>query len=89
MAKKKKRKESTSSFTYSIELTGLIFILIGIIGLGFGPIGLFIKEFALFLAGEFWYIILFAIGVFNRFIQLFENDHFSYDIQFFSCTCKR
>ena len=61
MAKKKKRKESSSGFTYSIELTGLIFILIGIIGLGFGPIGLFIKEFALFLAGEFWYIILFAI----------------------------
>lgn len=28
------------------------------------------------------YIILFAIGVFNRFIQIFENDHFSYDIVF-------
>lgn len=28
------------------------------------------------------YIILFAIGVLNRFIQIFENDHFSYDIVF-------
>ena len=28
------------------------------------------------------YIILFAIGALNRFVQLFENDHFSYDIVF-------
>ncbi len=30
------------------------------------------------------YIILLAIGVVNRFIQIFENDHFSYDIVFTS-----
>lgn len=28
------------------------------------------------------YIILLAIGAVNRFIQIFENDHFSYDIVF-------
>ena len=45
MAKRKKSKESKSSPTYSVELTGLILILIGIIGMGFGIIGNFIKQF--------------------------------------------
>ena len=36
MAKKKKTKEaSQESFQYSVELTGLLLILIGIIGVGF------------------------------------------------------
>ena len=61
MAKKKKRKEQNKNFSYSIELTGLILILIGIIGMGFGPIGNFIKGFAMFLAGDLWFIILFTI----------------------------
>ena len=43
MAKRKKSKESKSSPTYSVELTGLILILIGIIGMGFGIIGNFFK----------------------------------------------
>ena len=61
MAKRKKRKESKSSPTYSVELTGLILILIGIIGMGFGIIGNFIKQFMMFLAGEFWFVILFGV----------------------------
>lgn len=61
MAKRKKSKEKESSPKYSVELTGLILILIGIIGMGFGYIGAFIKEFMMFLAGEFWFVILFAI----------------------------
>lgn len=61
MAKRKKSKESKSSPTYSVELTGLILILIGIIGMGFGIIGNFIKQFMMFLAGEFWFVILFAV----------------------------
>ena len=61
MAKRKKSKESKSSPTYSVELTGLILILIGIIGMGFGIIGNFIKQFMMFLAGEFWYVILFGV----------------------------
>ena len=37
MAKKKKGKqEETKAFGYSVELTGLILILIGLIGFGFG-----------------------------------------------------
>ena len=61
MAKRKKSKESKSSPTYSVELTGLILILIGIIGMGFGIIGNFIKQFMMFLAGEFWFVILFVV----------------------------
>ena len=61
MAKRKKSKESKSSPTYSVELTGLILILIGIIGMGFGIIGNFIKQFMMFLVGEFWFVILFGV----------------------------
>ena len=58
MAKKKKKKDNNDNFGYSVELIGLILILIGIIGLGFGFIGSFIKKFAMFLAGTWWLIIL-------------------------------
>ncbi|MBE6158214.1 MAG: DUF87 domain-containing protein [Firmicutes bacterium] len=59
MAKKKKSKsESTNNKKYSFELIGLLLILIGILGFGFGIIGSFIKKFAMFLVGEWWPIIL-------------------------------
>ena len=59
MAKKKTSKASeTSKFTYSVELTGLILILIGLIGFGFGPVGTILKKFAMFLLGEWWPAIL-------------------------------
>ena len=62
MAKRKKSKSSSSNFSYSVELTGLILILIGIIGIGqLGIIGLYIKEFSFFLAGDIWYIVLLAL----------------------------
>ncbi len=57
MAKKKKAKESSSP-SYSIELTGLILILIGVIGFGFGIIGTLIKKFAMFLVGTWWIVLL-------------------------------
>ncbi len=57
MAKKKKSKES-NSVSYSVELIGLILILIGIIGFGFGFIGSLIKKFAMFLAGNWWMLVL-------------------------------
>ena len=60
MAKKKKTKESNNS-SYSVELTGLILILIGIIGFGFGFIGSLLKMFAIFLAGTWWIIILISL----------------------------
>lgn len=61
MAKKKKSKEANNSISYSVELTGIMFILIGIIGFGFGFIGALIKKFAMFLAGTWWFILLIAL----------------------------
>lgn len=62
MAKKKKTKEeSANKFEYSVELTGLILILIGLIGFGFGPVGAILKEFSLFLLGEWWFCVLFLV----------------------------
>lgn len=61
MAKKKKSKETNSSFTYSVELTGLLLILIGLIGFGFGPVGSLIKKFAMFLTGNWWMILLIIV----------------------------
>ena len=60
MAKKKKRKsESSSKVKFSSELTGLIFVLISVIGIGaFGPVGHFIKSFAIFLMGNYWAIAI-------------------------------
>lgn len=59
MAKKKKSKASEKeNFQYSVELTGLILILIGIIGFGFGPVGSIIKKFAMFLVGGWAWIFL-------------------------------
>ena len=59
MAKRKKSKsDNQGSFQYSVELTGLLLILIGVIGFGFGIVGSFIKKFAMFLVGEWWPVIL-------------------------------
>ena len=60
MAKKKKtsKKQEKSEVSYSVELIGILLIIIGIIGLGFGPAGLLIKKFAMFLMGEWWILVL-------------------------------
>ena len=59
MTKKKKSKtEEKENKQYSIELVGLLLVLIGILGFGFGVVGAFIKKFAMFLVGEWWPIIL-------------------------------
>lgn len=59
MAKRKRKKEATTNnFKFSVEILGLILILIAIIGLGkFGPVGKIIKDFAIFLFGA-WYNVL-------------------------------
>ena len=62
MAKRKKRKSAEKeSFQYSVELTGLLLILIGIIGVGFGPVGTLIKKFAMFLLGNWWVLALMLV----------------------------
>ena len=69
MAKRKKSKEASKS-GMSVELTGLILVLIGIIGFGFGYIGTIIKEFAMFLLGSWWIVFviyLLLIGLYMLF----------------------
>ncbi len=59
MAKKKKaKKDEETKVIFSAELTGLILILIGIIGFGFGPVGSIIKKFTMFLVGGWAWIFL-------------------------------
>lgn len=62
MAKRKRKKEATTNnFKFSVEILGLILILIAIIGLGkFGPVGKIIKDFAIFLFGA-WYNVLIVL----------------------------
>ncbi len=69
MAKRKKSKD-TSSQGMSVELTGLLLVLIGIIGFGFGYVGMIIKEFAMFLLGSWWIIFvmyLLLVGLYMLF----------------------
>mgnify|MGYP004662839391 FL=1 len=64
MAKKKKTtSENKNNNGYSVELTGLILILVGLIGFGFGPVGALLKKFAMFLLGEWWPVILIFVLV--------------------------
>ena len=73
MAKKKKRKNSDEKkLGYSVELTGLIIVLIGIIGFGFGLVGALFKKFSIFLVGEFWYLLLILLIIIG-FLMLFRR----------------
>ncbi len=69
MAKRKKSKE-TNKPGMSIELTGLILAIVGIIGFGFGYVGTLIKEFGMFLLGSWWIVFdiyLLLVGLFMVF----------------------
>lgn len=74
MTKKKKtsKKQEKKEFTYSAELIGIFLILLGILGFGFGPVGLVIKKFAMFLVGEFWWAIL-LLTLFMGMFMLFKR----------------
>ena len=65
---KKRKKETTSSFKYSVELTGLFLILIGIIGFGFGPVGSLLKKFSIFLVGTWWMFLLIGILILGSYM---------------------
>jgi len=64
MAKKKKRNEEIEEPKgYVIELKGIFFVLIAIIGLcPFGIVSEFIKGFFCFLFGSLWAIFLVVLG---------------------------
>ncbi len=75
MAKRKRKKQSNgASFKFSVEITGLILILIGVIGLGvFGPVGNIIKEFAIFLFGAYYNVLIVIILILGCFM-LFKRS---------------
>ena len=72
MAKRGRKRKSQAvspSFKFSVELTGLVFILIGIIGLGvFGPVGKVIKEFAVFLFGNYYNVLIVLILILGAYM---------------------
>ena len=64
MAKKKKRKETKSVPSYTIELKGILLILITIVGCcPFGIVANIIKGFAGFLVGVWYIVLLILIGI--------------------------
>ena len=71
MAKRKKRKTEEKE-KHGFELTGLLWILIAIIGFGgediFGPVGKIISNFSVFLNGSLWImplVLTFAYGAYG------------------------
>lgn len=67
--RKKKKSANTTSPKFSVEITGLILILIGVIGLGvFGPVGNIIKDFAIFLFGSYYNILIIFLLVLGMYM---------------------
>lgn len=70
MAKKKKKKEK-KKFSYQAELYGILYILIGILGIcGYGPCGELICAFSAFLFGCLYFIFLIALIIIGFYILL-------------------
>lgn len=73
MAKKKKRKETKKKDTgYQVELIGLLLILITIIGFipNTGMVGGFISDFAVFLVGTWYNLLLVAVMVVGIYMMI-------------------
>lgn len=74
MAKRKYTKENDNKkFKYSVELTGLLLILIAVLGSApFGNAGKFIRNFEIFLMGNL-YIIVFLLLLFLGLYMVFKR----------------
>ncbi len=72
MAKRKKKKSSDDkSLKFSVEITGLIFILVGVIGLGkFGPVGNIIRDFAIFLFGAYYNLFIVLVLILGGYMLI-------------------
>ncbi len=67
--RKKKKSANTTNPKFSVEITGLILILIGVIGLGvFGPVGNIIKDFAIFLFGSYYNILIILLLILGMYM---------------------
>ena len=71
MAKKKNKKEPKKKFQYQNELYGILYILVGILGIcGYGPCGELICAFSAFLFGTLYFIFLIFLIVMGFYILL-------------------
>ena len=71
MAKRKKKKEPKKKFTYQVELYGILYILLGILGIcGYGPCGELICAFAAFLFGCLYLVFLIGLILIGFYILL-------------------
>ena len=71
MAKKKKKKEPKKKFGYQVELYGILYILIGILGIcGYGPCGELICAFSAFLFGCLYFVFLISLIIIGVYIIL-------------------
>jgi hypothetical protein len=62
MAKRKRKKETKTKFSLSIEVYGIILILLGVLGIcGYGPCGKLICAFFAFLFGSLYLVPLVLI----------------------------
>ena len=74
MAKKRRRRRTSAKFKFSVEITGIIFILIGVIGLfDFGPIGHFFKNIGIFLNGNHYYIFMILLSLLGIYMLIKGN----------------
>ena len=71
---KRKKSNSSKKSGLSVELVGLILILVGIIGFGFGYIGSLIKLFGMFLMGSWWILFIIYL-VFIGLYMLFNRKY--------------
>ena len=68
MAKKKKRKSTKKqTHNYSVELIGILLVIIAIIGIipNTGVVGNFISNFSAFLVGTWYNVLLIAVMTFS------------------------
>ena len=69
MAKKKKKKDTKKKFEYQVELYGIFYILIGVLGIcGYGPCGEFICASAAFLFGCLYLVFLICLVLMGFYI---------------------
>ena len=77
MARRKKTSTVLKSLKPSVQVTGIILILIGVIGFGvFGPVGEYIKKFGVFLFGNYFVIfdiIMVVLGMYMLFKKQLPN----------------
>lgn len=72
MAKKKRKKKvEKKEFGYTAELTGIILILIAILGIGkYGPVGRLFASFGLFLVGSLYMVFLLVLLILGGYFLL-------------------